>query len=272
MYSVKTASLVLKTSDITTSTDFLFNNTDYYGERGNANKNLSSITWNNINLRQVLGDMYDEFDEFNLVLKQVSTSLCNSRLDGGLPESRAIYFRVSGLPFINNTYNTITKRNTSYATVGAMSLTLSNPITQIFNDTAQLTFGKSQEQCNITIDIMRVIDDSLISFGLPVAPNVNSSFFTYTCTWTNNTNTITTVENASTITGFYLIPDATNNFPNGTIVQANGTNSYTVSKKANNTQATASPISFYSTLPHFIFIFDIYGIPKDKKNLNNTRI
>ena len=264
MYSVKTASLVLKTSDITTSPDFLFNYTDYYGERGSVNKYLSSITWNNINLRQILGDMYDEFDEFNLVLKQLNTSFTNSTLEGAPYESRGIYMKMFGLPFINSTYNVVSQRNTNTAILGGVALTLNSFTNIIYNDSAQLSFGKSQELCNLTISFHKVVDDTLVNYDISTVIG--------TVTTTNTSATVSNVAAnidspaAITITGLgYYIYNA--NLPNGSIItNGAGTVTLTSSKKASATGNNVAT-TIYSTLPHFCFVFDIYGIPKyDKKN------
>jgi len=272
MYTLKTASLVLKTSDITTSSDFLFNNTDYTGERGSVNKYLSSITWNNINLRQILGDMYDEYDEFNLVLKQLSTSFTNSTLEGVPTESRGIYMRISGLPFLNNTYNVVSKRNTNTAIIGTCSLT-ANSFTNInYNDSAQLTFNKSQELCNITITFNKVVDDTLVNF--------DASLLACTATTAVNNASISSLVAVAnslgvtvpiTVSGLgYYISNA--NVPTGSmIISGAGTATITSSKRAT-IAGTLVPTIIYSTLPHFCLVFDIYGIPKEKNNLNNTRI
>ena len=279
MYSVKTASLVLKTSDITTSPDFIYNFTDYTGERGSINKSLSSITWNNINLRQILGDMYDEFDEFNLVLKQVTTSYSNNRYDGSASDSRSIYFKISGLPFINNSYQVITQHNNNTANIGTLFCPNNFSSTFIYRDASQLTFGKVSSVCDITIEMMKIVDDTLVSFGVAVNQNSQSTVFNYaSCTWDIGVAKIKSNTAISNITGFRVIPP-NNGFPSGTVVTGilspdpdTLLNTFILSNKALTNQATATPVSFYCSMPNFIFIFDIYGIPKDKNNFNNSRI
>ena len=55
------------------------------------------------------------------------------------------------------------------------------------------------------------------------------------------------------------------------IISGAGTATITSSKRAT-IAGTLVPTIIYSTLPHFCLVFDIYGIPKEKNNLNNTRI
>lgn len=275
MYSVKTASLILKTSDITSSPDFLFNYTDYTGERGSINKSLSSITWNNIDLRTLLGDMYDEYDEFNLVLKQVASNQSNARFEGVPYNSRGVYFRISGLPFLNSTYDVVTRRNKSTAILGAVNIPLGGWVSQIFNDAAQLSFGKSQLLCNITIDMCKINDDNIVSFTDPTATEANDSVFAFNMTFANNTTTLTNANAAqgvSSATGWYIFGDG---IPSGTEVTGNGTGTpgtYSINKFTTvDHSAQAAAVTVYSTMPHFIFIFDIYAIDK-KSKLNGSRI
>ena len=64
----RNASLVLKTSDLTSKSDYVYG-VPYVNQSGSMNAKGSSITWNNINLRTLLGDMYDRYDIFNICLK-----------------------------------------------------------------------------------------------------------------------------------------------------------------------------------------------------------
>ena len=84
----QTASLVLKTFDLT------------YGSTtsaGTADTLGTTFTWNNINLRLLLGDMYDQYDRFNLNLNTVATSKSPSYLQDTENE-RCNYITITGLP------------------------------------------------------------------------------------------------------------------------------------------------------------------------------
>ena len=58
------ATLILKTSDISSTPSTI----------GSSNTNKSQLYWNNINLRTLLGDLYDKYDTFNLCLNSISCS------------------------------------------------------------------------------------------------------------------------------------------------------------------------------------------------------
>lgn len=279
MYSVKTASLVLKTNDITNSPDFLFNYTDYTGERGSINKSLSSITWNNIDLRTLLGDMYDEYDEFNLVLKQVASNQANARFEGTPFNSRGVYIKMSGLPFLNSTYDIVTRRKKTSTILGAFNIPSGGWVSQLFSDSI-VTFGKSQLLCNITIDLCEITDDDVVFFGDPTGNNgaeTNDSLFSLSMTFPNASSTLTNANLTSSVnscTGWYVSGDG---IPKGTQVIGNGAGppgTYTINKTTTIDHSPGNPtlLTIYSAMPLFIFIFDIFGIPKNKNNLNNTRI
>ena len=70
---------------------------------GSVSTGNLNFTWTNINLRTVLGPLYEKYDEFNLTLKYIAT--------GANPKSFLtadncnVLLNISGLPFLNQTYN-----------------------------------------------------------------------------------------------------------------------------------------------------------------------
>lgn len=73
-------------------------------------------TWNNINLRYLMGNMYDKYEKFNLCLVNISTGASNATL-GNSTDDLNVSVNISGLPFINQTYNSSTGNNGSNATI-----------------------------------------------------------------------------------------------------------------------------------------------------------
>lgn len=125
----------------------------------------SQCVWYNINLRTLLGDLYDKFDTFNLCLTSIScgapadgigTQYLNSDIDNG---HLSVY--ISGLPFINNTYSVYNMCNTAEASIAVFTYPTATTAIgyRVYNDAGILTFGKSQELCNIKISLRRVYDD-----------------------------------------------------------------------------------------------------------------
>ena len=63
------ATLVLKTSDLT------YNQTTSIGS---ASQYRTDMTWFNVNMRVLMGDLYDKYDTFNLCLKDITHGLSDA--------------------------------------------------------------------------------------------------------------------------------------------------------------------------------------------------
>ncbi len=93
----QTASLVLKSSDLTFGSSTPL---------GTADAN---------------GDIYDQYERFNLNSNTIATNIAGSK--GTTADDRACYITIAGLPWVNNTYNQNSNSNTN-ATVIASCLYL----------------------------------------------------------------------------------------------------------------------------------------------------
>ena len=60
---------MIKTHDLTLNTSNAIGTADQFG---------TSFTWNSINLRVLMGDLYDRFDRFNLCLNTIATTTLNN--------------------------------------------------------------------------------------------------------------------------------------------------------------------------------------------------
>ena len=154
MSNLKNAALILKTSDLTA---------DSITSIGEANQYMTSMTWYNINLRTLLGDMYDDYDIFNLSFNTFTSAVVGTGANvmGASLDDRQLLVKISGLPFLNQTYDVAKCHNTSSAYVGSIYLTSAQSSYQTFNGFNVATFGKNQELVNITITYERVIDGDL---------------------------------------------------------------------------------------------------------------
>lgn len=122
-----------------------------------TNADITSFTWSNINLRNALGDMYGKYDLFNLNLNSIAHD--NIATGFSLTDSdRQALIRVSGLPFLNVTYNS-TKQ--SSVIIGNYTYPTSGLFQRDYPNISYATFGKNQELCNITIDMVKIADLSL---------------------------------------------------------------------------------------------------------------
>jgi len=151
MFNAECASLVLRSADLpvdTTNGLFLSNAV------GSTDNFMSSMTWNNINLRTLLGSMYEKYDIFALVPTQIQ-SINAGTAPGTSSEDRNLLVFVSGLPFINNTYDMTTLTNKNAACINfirvvasSTTVTSSNPIVTLFS--------KNQELVNLNIYYQRI--------------------------------------------------------------------------------------------------------------------
>jgi hypothetical protein len=122
---------------------------------------------------------------------ETTTANANPIIDSSV-DVRTVAIKISGLPFVNQTYNVKNGCNGNSTIISTFNFIDSQAITQSYYSNNIATFGKSQEQCSITIEYYKIIDDNL-----------------------------------------------------------------------------ASPLNAY---PNAVFVFDIFGIPKDKSNPNGSRL
>ena len=147
------AKLVLKTSLLIQGTE---------NEYGFTPIRRPFFTWKNINLKNLLGTMYDDYDYFTLSLSNFST--CALDNISSVPDTKNIYVRMSGLPWVNSSYDSKTNVNNQYSIVGGINF-ISNDNTFVLATNYISTFGKYQETVNITIDLITIIDNQLTNAG-----------------------------------------------------------------------------------------------------------
>jgi len=260
----RNASLVLKTSDLTSKSDYVYG-VPYVNQLGSMNAKGSSITWNNINLRTLLGDMYDRYDIFNICLNTISTAQANA-IDTNA-DSKNVTVKISGLPWINQAYNVKTGVNGMSTVIATFNFTSNTSTTQYYYSNNIATFGKNQDTCNITLEYWRILDDVIVNSFSPITS------LTGTATTGSNSITLSSAPPASVIVGSQIYATAGGSFSANTYITAiNGT---TITISQNLTlflSSTALTIVPLQTYPNSIFIFDIFGVPKDDGNKNATRI
>jgi len=254
MTDIRNAKLVLKTSDFTSKSDYVLGQS-YSNQNGTINAKCSTITWNNINLRVLLGDLYTKYNSFNLCLNTISTSTANT-IDTN-QECKNVVMRMSGLSWLNQTYSTTTLSNTSKSTICTFNFNPSNSISQAYYSSNVVTFGKNAEVVNLTIDYSRISDDSMSSTIYGAVIN------TLTGTALINVNTMglsaanASINIGSSITGAGI--------PNGTIITGFITSTLVNISNYTTAALNATAINIYplTTFPNVVLIFDIYGIPND---------
>ena len=130
VYNNRSATLILKTSD------------------GVANVTKQSTVWTGVDMRRVLGDMYDKFKSFNLVLLNVIQP-AGATISAGNDQMPLIY--LSGLNFRNQNYQPSTNSISSLGYVGSF-VTTNNTVNTVFTcqNAPILTFS-TIDNVNITI-------------------------------------------------------------------------------------------------------------------------
>ena len=64
---------------------------------GTSNSTNSSFTWTNINLRTLLGDMFNKYDRYLLLLQNIANTVPSVASQGATADDRAILINMSGL-------------------------------------------------------------------------------------------------------------------------------------------------------------------------------
>lgn len=160
--NIETSQLVLRTIDLQNA-----NNSN--GQRGTINATNYNMTWKNVNLRNLLGPMYDRYDLFNLVLKSVAMGNIGGAKVGANLDSNNVLLNISGLPFMNQTYDIYTGVKPS-AIAGTFQVASSTFTNKDYFDNVVLTFGKNQNMCEITINYTKANDNgtpdtSFLAYG-----------------------------------------------------------------------------------------------------------
>ena len=151
------ACLVLKTNVLTTN-----GTTNAFGS---GNSTLSSFTWTNINLRTLLGDMFDKYDRYLLLLQNISHSL-STAIAGG--DDRSVLINMSGLSFVNSTYIQKLQSNSGALIVCPFIFPSAAAVqSQLYNNFAVSTFIKQNDIVNISINYTKIKDDSATTVTYP---------------------------------------------------------------------------------------------------------
>ena len=166
MEQKRSVRLVLKTSDLTANSTTAIGQCDQY---------KTTFTWFNINLRNLLGDLYNQYDYFNMCLISIRSSLTQALAAGATADDKMVAVKIAGLPFINQSYNQPTNNNGVFTTATILSIPINATAnTQQFNNVANvMTFNKDQDLCNLNISLFRILDDTKPVLN---AANINPQF------------------------------------------------------------------------------------------------
>jgi hypothetical protein len=123
---------------------------------GTMNSTFTTFTFTNVNMRRIIGTMWDKYDKFNLVCANVGVGQTATTLSAS---QRFMFFQIQGLQFINCLSTTTTS-----------SFSQSVAYTPIF----RYTTASSADSDSFAVP------DSLISFRKPESENVDLAFQLFT--------------------------------------------------------------------------------------------
>lgn len=132
-----------------------------------ANAKNTQVTWNNVNLSQALGTLYNKYNTFNLILKTVVIPAGSVNIAS--TNDYIISYYLTGLNIKNGTYDYSFGSQTSRAYLGTTQLASStaapNSASVTYTALMPITFTKA-ELANLTIYI-KGIDGNDVGSTLP---------------------------------------------------------------------------------------------------------
>lgn len=145
--NIEHASLVLKPHLLTS------NATNIYGT---CNAGRTIYTFTNINLKSVLGNLYDKYTKFNLILKNVMTEAVNTW--GTTAQDQSVIINIAGLNFINN-YEVTSNTNSQLTTLTSILFNPSGSLSVTYNNNCVATFiTNGTINIDLTISYQRISD------------------------------------------------------------------------------------------------------------------
>ena len=123
---------------------------------GTMNSTFTTFTFTNVNMRRIIGTMWDKYDKFNLVCSNVGVGNTATTLSS---TQRFMFFQIQGLQFIN-----------CLSTTTSSSFSQSVAYTPIF----RYTTASSADSDSFSVP------ESLISFRKPESENVDLAFQLFT--------------------------------------------------------------------------------------------
>ena len=173
--NIQSAQFHLNTTDILNSVTV----GDYpvINQYGNVNTIKTDFTWNNIDFKTILGDMYDKFDKFNI--KFCSFQYTQQAIFGLSLNDRCLSINMYGLPFSNCTYDTKLNSNVSYFNSGSVILNQNVAGQTNFIDNNMCTIYSPRSPCNIRINLT-LLDNSTPATGAgTIYPHLSFYFRIY---------------------------------------------------------------------------------------------
>ena len=144
-------------SNSTTATDYF--NTTISNTVGTITNNRYTTTWNNVNLRQLMGDTYyNSYSKFAIKFMVGTNNVLNTTVLANSYNKNNSYFvdyYLSGLPFDPSQSQVVINSGVQIGMPTTAGAALGFGIGSFFTDVPQYTFNKpSQDTVNLTINIL----------------------------------------------------------------------------------------------------------------------
>jgi hypothetical protein len=152
--------LTLKTTSIIPQNTVIAFNQTFTSVYGQVYNNRSANTFFNIDLKKLLGDLYEKYDRFNISLNFVAGS-GTGPTDEADANNRIFHIKMSGLQFTSS-YDHKTSINNNVVSMGVLQVPLTAFTTFYtnYNDVTKFTFLK-QNYVNIDIKLMCIDTDDM---------------------------------------------------------------------------------------------------------------
>lgn len=126
----------------------------------NANENVggfnNNMTFNNINIKALLGSMWLKYKRFKIIL----TGHGSAPQSGMSATNAHVNIYMDGLRWVNSSYDTSISANRSRALVGISQYSTAGSATNYVSESG-FVFDTQQTTANIRITLARVLDDTV---------------------------------------------------------------------------------------------------------------
>ncbi len=150
------ASFILRTCDVGNYDDGIINDA------------RTQITWKNVDLRTIVGPMWDMYDYFSITLVTfmnvgLTKAPYTTQTGGYTHENSSAIIYLQGLPFVNCTYDYTKRGNSTSAPIGAFKFSYDDSASLTQNNQSNaVIFAKGQSMVDLTISLVRLLDAKLI--------------------------------------------------------------------------------------------------------------
>ena len=158
---------------------------DYTDQNGSINTLQTHMTWNNINLRSLLGNSYKDGGFYNICLEQiVFDTTSNFNEFSPIQNNKTFNINMSGLPFLKTyTSKNILSNQVLLTTIHLDTCATSKIFFVDIENTFSLTQNVNVENVNISIfytDLISNVSQPTTALTQPM-PNVQLIFSIYEC-------------------------------------------------------------------------------------------